>query len=185
MRNIVCLLGRRRVNLAVVQLVHMVSCPQFSQFFGFGEVDESKGVTYRVWRFEVNPAILGGLYTNQVITEQIRRSLQGEAKSKLVGLGPDADPKKILEKLDQFYTDVGAATGDEILLEAYQFWQRENEEVTAFALWLDNHVRIAKSRGTELLPDEDAVERQLCKLFWQGISELIKDKARHKKDQCK
>lgn len=170
---------------AVVQPVHMVSRPQFSQFFGFGEVDKSKGVAYRVWRFEVNSAILGGLYTNQVIAEQIRRSLQGEAKSKLVGLGPDADPKTILEKLDQFYSDVGAATGDEILSEAYQFRQRENEEVAAFASRLDNHVRIAKSRGTEILPDEDAVERQLRMLFWQGISEPIKDKARHKKDQCK
>ena len=43
---------------------------------------------------------------------------------------------------------------------------------------------MAKSRGTELLPDEDAVERQLRMLFWQGISEPITDKARYRKDNC-
>ena len=147
------------------QPLHMVSRPQFSQFFGFGEVDKSKGVPYRVWRFEANSAIRGGLYTNQVIAEQIRRSLQGEAKTKLVGLGTESESQTILEELDQFYSDVGAATGDEILAEAYRFQQRENEEVAAFASRLDNHVRMAKSRGTELLPDEDAVERQLRMLF--------------------
>lgn len=98
----------------------MVSRPQFSQFFGFGEVDKSKGVPYHVWRFEVNSAIRGGLYTNQVIAEQIRRSLQGEAKTKLVGLGTESESQTILEELDQFYSDVGAATGDEILAEAYR-----------------------------------------------------------------
>ena len=149
------------------QPLYMFSRPQFSQFFGFGEVDKSKGVPYRVWRFEVNSAIQGGLYTSQVIAEQIRRSLQGEAKTKLVGIGADSDPKMILEKLDQFYSDVGAKTGDEVLSEAYQFRQRENEEIAAFASRLDNHVRMARSRGTELLPDDDAVQRQLSMLFWR------------------
>ena len=36
---------------------------------------------------------------------------------------------------------------------------------------LDNHVRMARSRGTELLPDDDAVQQQLSMLFWQGIRE--------------
>ena len=81
----------------------------------------------------MNSAIQGGLYTSQVIAEQIRRSLQGEAKTKLVGIGADSDPRIILEKLDQFYSDVGAATGDEVLSEAYQIRQRENEEVAALA----------------------------------------------------
>lgn len=63
----------------------------------------------------------------------------------------------ILEKLDGFMSDVGAAMGDEVLAEAYQFYQRKNEEVATFVLHLDNHVRMARSRGTELLPDDDAV----------------------------
>ena len=65
------------------------------------------------------------------------------------------------------------------------FKQGENEEVAAFASRLDNHVRMAKLRGTELLPDEDAVERQLRMLFWEGIKDSIKDKSRHRKDSCK
>ena len=89
-----------------------------------------------------------------------------------------------LEKLDRFYSDVGAATGDELLTEAYQLKQRETEEVAAFGWRLDNR-RISQRRGTELLPDDDAVERQLRMLFWGGIKEPIKDKARHKKENCK
>ncbi len=165
--------------------VHYVSRPQFSPFYGFSETERGKGVPYRVWRFEVDSVIRGGLYSSEVISEQIRRSLYGEAKTKLVGLGPDATCDSLLLKLDQFYSDVGAATGDELLTEAYRFKQAENEEVAAFASRLDNQVRMAKLRGTELLPDEDAVEKQLRMLFWEGIKESVKDKIRHRKDSCK
>ena len=170
---------------AAMNSVQLVSRPQFSQFFGFGDTEKGKGVPYRIWRYEVDSAVRGGLYTDGLITEQIRRSLQGEAKTKLVGLGADSQSAEILEKLDQFYSDVGAATGDEVLAEAYRFRQRENEEVAAFASRLDNHIRMAMARGTEMLPDETAVERQLRMLFWEGIRDPIKDKARHKKDACK
>lgn len=85
-----------------------------------------------------------------------------------------------MNKFDEFYSDVGAATGDELLTEAYQLKQGENEEVAAFASRLDNRVRWAKRRETYLLPDDEAVERQLRMLFWGGLKESIKDKARHK-----
>ena len=96
-----------------------------------------------------------------------------------------ASCESILGKLHQFYSDVGAATGDELLAEAYQMKQGEHEEVAAFASRLDSRVRWAKRRGTEILPDDDSVERQLRMLFSGGIKESIKDKARHKKDNCK
>lgn len=68
--------------------LHLVSKPQFSPFFGFSDGDKSK-VPYKVWRFEVDSALKGALYPSEVILEQIRRSLQGEAKTKLVGLGSE------------------------------------------------------------------------------------------------
>lgn len=128
--------------------VQYVSRPQFSPFYVFSETERGKGVPYRVWRFEVGSVIRGKLYSSEVISEQIRRSLYGEAKATLVGLGPEASCESLLMKLDQFYSDVGAATGDELLTEAYRFKQAENEEVAAFALRLDNHVRMAKLRDT-------------------------------------
>ena len=161
-----------------------VSRPQFSPFYGFSEAEKGKGVPYRVWRFEVESTLRGGLYSDEVISEQIRRSLYGEAKTKVVGFGPEVSCDQVLLKLDQFYSDVGAVTGDELLTEAYAFKQKEKEEVAAFASRLDNHVRLAKHRGTELLPDEEAVERQLRMLFWAGLKEEVKDKARHRKDSC-
>ena len=134
---------------------------------------------------DLKSTVKGALYPGEVILEQIRRLLQAEAKTKLVGLGPEVSCESLLEKLDRFYSDVGAATGDELLTEAYQLKQRETDEVAAFASRLDNRIRWAQRRGTELLPDDDAVERQLRMLFWGGIKEPIKDKARHKKENCK
>ena len=89
-----------------------IAKPQFAQFYGFGS---DKGVSYNVWRFEVQSAISEGFHANEVISEQIRRSLQAEAKTKLIGLDSGTAPDAILKKLDQFYSDIDAATGDEIL----------------------------------------------------------------------
>ena len=50
-----------------------------------------------------------------------------------------------------------------------QLKQGENEEVATFASRLDNCVRWAKRRGTDLLPDDETVERQPRMLFWGGI----------------
>ena len=61
----------------------------------------------------------------------------------------------------------------------------ELEEVSAFASRLDNQLRKAKEKGTELLPDDTALDRHLRLLFWEGLKSSIKDKARHKKDECK
>ena len=47
-----------------------------------------------------------------------RWSLQGDAKKKVVGLGLEKSCESLLEKLDQFYSDVGSAKGDELLTEA-------------------------------------------------------------------
>ena len=49
---------------------------------------------------------------------------------------------------------------------------------------MDNQVRKAKVRGTALLPDEGTVDKHLRVLFWEGLKGPIKDKARHRKDQC-
>ena len=50
---------------------------------------------------------------------------------------------------------------------------------------LDNQIHQGKNHGAELLPDEEAVDCHLRLLFWQGLKESIKDKARHRKDSCK
>ena len=192
MKKCVCLqalrtlcLRARKTNGESSSSVHLVSKPQFSPFFGFSDGDKNKGVAYNVWRFEVESVIKRVFYPDEVILEQIRRSLQGEAKAKIVGFGSETSCESILGKLHQFYSDVSAATGDELLAEAYQMKQGEHEEVAAFASRLDSRVRWAKRRGTEILPDDDSVERQLRMLFWGGIKESRKDKTRHKKDNCK
>lgn len=162
-----------------------ISKPQFSQFYGFSERDRGKGVPYRVWRFEVASTIKEGLHSQEIVAEQMRRSLQGEAKSKVVGFAADISLEDMLLQLDQFYKEDGGVTGDEMLAEAYKWKQGAQEEVAAFASRLDNQVRKAKVRGTALLPDESAVDKQLRVLFWEGLKGPIKDKARHRKDQCK
>lgn len=166
--------------------VQYLSKPQFSQFFGFSDGEQrNKGVEYRIWRYEVQSALTAGLHSEGVIVEQIRRALQGEAKSKMVGFGPEASASSILQSLDQFYSEEGAATGGEILTRAYAMKQGEFEEVSAFASRLDNQLRKAKEKGTELLPDDAALDRHLRLLFWEGLKPVVKDKARHNKEECK
>ena len=77
------------------------------------------------------------------------------------------------------------AIGDELLSRVYNFCQQESEEVSVLASRLDNQIRQAKKHGAELLPDEEAVDHHLRLLFWQGVKESTKEKARHKKDSCK
>ena len=57
--------------------------------------------------------------------------------------------------------------------------------MSAFASRLDTQLRKAKSLGAELLPDEDSVDRHLRLIFWEGLKDIINDKARHRKDSCK
>ena len=78
--------------------VQYLSKPQFSPFFGFSEGEQKhEGVDYRIWRYEVESAVSAGLHSEAVIVEQIRRSLQGEAKSKMVGFGLEASVSSILK----------------------------------------------------------------------------------------
>ena len=122
--------------------VQYLSKPQFSPFFGFSEGEQR----HWIWRYEVESAVTAGLHSEPVIVEQIRRSLQGEAKSKLVGFGSESSVSSILQSLDQFYSEEGAATGGEILTRAYAMKQGEREEVSAFGSRLDNQLRKAKEK---------------------------------------
>ena len=165
--------------------VQYLSKLQFSPFFGFSEGQERhKGVEYRIWHYEVESAQSAGLHSEPVIVEQIRCLHQGKAKSKLVGFCPEASVSSILQSLDQFYSK-GVAMGGEILTCADAMKQGEREEVSAFALRLDNQLRKAKEKGTELLPDDTALDRHLRLLFCEGLKPSIKDKATHKKVECK
>lgn len=103
----------------------------------------------------------------------------------MVGFGSEASVSSILKLLDQFYSEEGAATGGEMLTRAYAMKQGELEEVSAFASRLDNQLRKAKEKGTELLPDDTALDQHLRLLFWEGLKSSMKDKARHKKSECK
>ena len=66
---------------------------------------QKKGVAYRVWRM----AIQEGLHVPEVIVEPIHKSLQREAKNKIVGSGSGTSVEQILQQLDQFYGDDGAS----------------------------------------------------------------------------
>ena len=48
-------------------------------------------------------------------------------ETKIVRFGPGVSGEKILEKLDQFYGDQGAAVGD---VRTYKFYQQESKEVS-------------------------------------------------------
>ena len=129
--------------------VQYLSKPQFSPFFGFSEGEQRhKGVDYRIWRYEVESAVSRRRITFGTSDRRTNSSLaQGEAKSKLVSFGSEASVSSILQLLDQFYIEEGAATGGEILTRAYAMKQGEREEVSAFASRVDNHFASQESQG--------------------------------------
>ena len=95
-------------------MVRYLTRPKYSSFFGFSD-DNGKGIAYHVWQFEVDRAIQENLYSHKVIADQIHKSLQGEAKAKIVGFSPRTSVEKTLAQFDQFYGDEGAVVGDKLL----------------------------------------------------------------------
>ena len=85
-------------------VVRYLTRPQFSSFFGFDD-EKCKRLAYRVWRFEVESAIQENLHSHEVIAEQIRKSLKGEVKTKIVSFGPGTSVERILEQLHQWETN--------------------------------------------------------------------------------
>lgn len=102
-----------------------------------------------------------------MLSEQIRRLLKSKPKTKLLGLDSGTTPEAILANLDQFYSDIGAMVGDEILSKAYSMKQKDDKNVAEYASCLDNPVQKAKTHGTELMLDEQVVDKQLHLLFWE------------------
>ena len=86
-------------------------------------------------------------HTNQVLSEQIRRLLKSKPKTKLLSLDSGTTPEAILANLDQFYSDIGAMVGDEILSKAYSMKQKDDKNVAEYASCLDNPVQKARTHG--------------------------------------
>ena len=126
-------------RLAQVRLWHYTWYRNRNFLHCLHSVTVIKAKGFRTMFGDLKSTVKGALYPGEVILEQIRRLLQAEAKTKLVGLGPEVSCESLLEKLDRLYSDVGAAT--ESLTEAYQLKQGETEEVVAFTSRLDNRIR--------------------------------------------
>lgn len=114
----VCLSPASLQTLIVQYLTHL----QFS-FFGIS-------LAHHVWLCEVNSIILKNLYLHELIVEQIHKSLQGEEKTKLVCFCPESWVEKILEQLDQFCGNQGAATRAELLSLSCNVCQQKSDEVS-------------------------------------------------------
>ena len=90
----------------------------------------------------------------------------------MVGFGKEASVSSIVQSLDKFYSKGGAATGGGILTRTMLMKQGELEKVSAFTSQLDNQLRIAMEKGSELPPDDNALDRPF-KVIVLGGSETF------------
>ena len=99
--------------------------PRLPNFSGAQEKDSTP---YEVWRYELNCIMDGKLYSQEMISETIRRSLKGEAAKVLVRMGPKASNQDMVSKMDGLYGLV--ATEGSLLSQFYAATQKEDVNVS-------------------------------------------------------
>ena len=107
--------------------------PRLANFSGASEKDSTP---YDVWRYEVRCLQQDSLYSEEMITKAMRRSLKGDAAKVLVRLGSHAAVTEVLQKLDGLYATEGA-----LLTQFYAAQQKDNEDVTAWSCRLEDIIQ--------------------------------------------
>lgn len=142
--------------------------------------DDLKGdVTYLEWRFEIRCLMHDSESSPPRLSQAIRGSLRGTARSVMVSLGENAPVDAILSKLDKLFGDV--STPGMVMQEFFSSYQRADESVTRFGCRLECLLRLALGSGQL---DPNAMNCFLRHKFWTSLaSEKLKSQTRHKYDE--
>ena len=108
--------------------------PKFSPFSGEDPKPKLEA-SYEEWKYEVNCKRRGGIYSDEIIAQAIRKSARGQAKSVLLTMGITARVESILKRLEGVFGNL--ATGESILQEFYTAFQKPEESVNSWDLRLE------------------------------------------------
>lgn len=139
-----------------------------------GDVSSKGDTTFDLWKFEVDCLIKGGIHSEAVLCQAVRKSLRGDAAHTVKRLGADASLVRIMKKMQDVYGVI--ETGETLLAEFYTARQRSDEDVTAWGCRLEDLVD--RARAQLQIPDQEVGDK-LCSRFWEGLPQRLKDASRH------
>ena len=143
--------------------IEQVSFPKITAFSGEDPKPKTEA-SFEEWKYEVNCLRQDSSYKESQIALAVRKSLRAQAKRVLLQLGPAAEVKEIMSKLEGVFGNV--ATGESILAEFYTATQRQDESVAAWGLRLEEILQKAMEKG-QIKQDEK--NDMLREKFWRAL----------------
>ena len=128
--------------------------PKFSPFSWEDSKPKSEA-SYEEWKYEENCTRKGGIYSDEIIAQAIRKSARGQAKRVLLTMGISASVESILQRLEGVFGNV--ATGESILQEFYTAFQKPEESVNSWGLRLEEILQ--KAIDKDHVKEEDKDDR--------------------------
>ena len=141
--------------------------------------DKKGDTSYDLWRYEVK-CLTKDEVSPATILQSIRRSLRSGASRVLMRLGTDASIEEILHKFDSVYGIVD--DNENLLSQFYSASQKEHEDVSEWSCRLEDLLDRVIQKG-EITPTN--TDQMLRNMFWNGLSEKLKDITGHIFKECK
>ena len=138
--------------------------------FGKPKLPHFDGSCFDEWKLEVKSLLESDMYSEFIITQAIRNSLEGTTRKILLTLRASATAREIMDKLEDIYGNL--RSGDSIIHEFYSAKQSEKETSSEWGLRLETLFYQALARE-EI--EESRKDIKLKERFWRGLrSEKIK-----------
>ena len=97
------------------------------------------------WKHDVLGTIREGGYSNQVISQAIRKSLRGQAKQVLVSAGSSVSKEEIIKRLERVFGNV--SSGEGIFQEFYTASQKQGKSAVTWGLRLEEILKHGVDKG--------------------------------------
>ncbi|XP_046558940.1 paraneoplastic antigen Ma1 homolog [Haliotis rubra] len=154
--------------------VTLTQAPRLPSFSG-----EQKGETsFEVWKYQVECLLQNKSLSQQVVANTVQHSLRGKAATIAMCLGPEADLKQLISKLESIF---GSVDRNQSLLACfYGARQGESEDVAVWDCRLEHLLNQAATQGS--IPLETRSEMLRTQL-WSGSKPDLRDLTAHVFDQ--
>ena len=97
---------------------------------GYGRKEDK----YDLWHYEVE-CLIKAKYTERVIAQAIRRSLNSKSSKVFMQLGPEATASQMLHKMDNIFGNL--ERGENIIEEFYRISQQRGEDSISWSCRLE------------------------------------------------
>ncbi|XP_071114956.1 zinc finger CCHC domain-containing protein 12-like [Haliotis cracherodii] len=158
-------------TLAPVTLAQAPKVPSFS--------GDKKGETsFDVWKYHVECLFQNKSFSPQAVVNIVQQSLRGKAATVAMCLGPEADIKQLISKLEATFGSVDR--GQSPLANFYSSRQEATEEVALWACRLEHSLLQAEAQG----PVPQATRNEMLRTqLWSGSKPGLRDQTAHIYDQ--